>query len=85
MSEKNSSRFPPESAAHNRRDRLPCFARFFGESVSDTLGVVLAGQSANKCQDCPDADICSRLLILHRLEQLSERQKRIIERLDSLS
>lgn len=85
MSEKSSSRFPPESAAYARRDRLPCFARFFGESVSDALGVVLAGPSANKCQDCPDADICFRLSFLHRMEQLAGQQKQIIERLDSLS
>ena len=85
MSEKNPSRFPPQSAAYDRRDRLPCFARFFGESVSDTLGVVLSGPSAKKCQDCPDTDICFRLSSLRRLEQVAEQQKHIIERLDSLS
>jgi len=84
MPESRPSRFPPESAAYERRDRLPCFSRFFGESVSDALGVVLSAPSATKCQDCPDADICFRLTVLRRLELASEQQQALLERMDGL-
>ncbi|MCE5272995.1 hypothetical protein LLH00_17085 [bacterium] len=84
MPESRPSRFPPESAAYERRGRLPCFTRFFGESVSDALGVVQSAPSATKCQDCPDTDICFRLTVLRRLELAAAEQRALIERLDGL-
>ena len=82
MSEKKKSRFPDRKAAYEKRDRLPCFGKFFGESVSDALGVVMPAESANRCQDCPDSDICFRLCLLKRLDIAGENQKLLIAMLE---
>ena len=84
MPDKSESRFPPESEAYNKKDRLYCFANFFGESVSDAQGVVMRAESANKCQDCPDSDICFRLYLVSQLEYLTENQRKILSRLNIL-
>ena len=84
MTDKNKSRFPPESSAYQKRERLPCFANFYGESVSDAQGVVIRAASANKCQDCPDAEICFHLYLLRQIELLAENQHRILAKLTVL-
>jgi len=81
MTDKNKSRFPPESFAYQKRERLYCFANFYGESVSDAQGVVIRAASANKCQDCPDAEICFRLYLLHQIELMAENQHKILAKL----
>ena len=84
MPDNEKSRFPQESAAYEKRERLYCFASFFGESVSDAQGVVMRVASANKCQDCPDAEICFRLYTLRQIEHLVENQRKIFARLTVL-
>ncbi|MBN2287919.1 MAG: hypothetical protein JXQ83_01205 [Candidatus Glassbacteria bacterium] len=84
MNDKAESRFQPERNAYRKRKRLDCFTSFFGESVWDALGVVMKAESANKCQDCPDADICYRLCLLRQLESVVENQRKIMARLNVL-
>ncbi len=84
MPDNDKSRFPRERAAYQSRERLYCFTSFFGESVSDAQGVVMRVESANKCQDCPDAEICFRLYILRQMENLAENQRKILARLTVL-
>jgi hypothetical protein len=83
-SPERASRFPSAGQALEERERLSCFGLFFGESVSDTLGVVLPDESANRCQDCPDMDICFRLIALRSLAQVAETQQKVLDRLDCL-
>ena len=79
---KDPSRFPEVKEAYKKRERLPCFTKFFGESVSEPLGVVRPAESANRCQDCPDSDICFRLCLLKRLDIAGENQKLLIAMLE---
>ena len=81
MPDSRNSRFPAEKAAYEKRERLSCFARFYGESVWDAQGMVIHTVSTNKCQDCPDGDICFRLTLLNQLNRLTETQQDILTRL----
>jgi hypothetical protein len=84
MQDKDEPGFPSESDAYRKRKRLDCFGNFFGESVWDSLGVVMKAESANKCQACPDADICFRLCVLQQLESIAENQRKLFSRLNIL-
>ncbi|MEA2064061.1 MAG: hypothetical protein U9P14_10215 [Gemmatimonadota bacterium] len=84
MAENKKSRVHPGNRVYEQHERRDCFGDFFGESVSDVQGVVQRSESANKCQDCPDAEICFRLNALRQMEILAENQSRIITRLNYL-
>lgn len=85
MPEKKKPRFPCGKMAGHPYGRQSCFTDFFGESVSDALGLVLPAESVNKCQICPDTDICFKISLVKRLDQSAETQKRILFLLESLN
>ena len=85
MSDEKKSRFPSIEKSFEHRDRLDCFGRFFAESVYDAQGLLLENQSANRCQDCPDTEICFRLWVVNTIHDIRNTQSKLMEKLDFLS
>ena len=85
MPDESKSRFPAIEKAFEHRERLDCFGKFFAESVSDAQGLLLENQSANRCQDCPDTEICFKIWVVNSIHDIQKVQSKLMDKLDFLS